>query len=59
MRSCLWSGHRQTADSVLNDHAGNYASNRAKADSMAPTVASVREHEERIRLSLQLDEGVV
>ena len=47
-----------TADSVLNDHAGNYASNRAKADSMAPTVASVREHEERIRLSLQLDEGV-
>lgn len=43
------------ADATLNKHAGDYASNRAKADAMAPTVASVREHEERVRLSLHMD----
>jgi len=43
------------ADATLNKHASDYASNRAKADAMAPTVASVREHEERVRLSLEAE----
>lgn len=42
------------ADATLSKHAGDYASNRAKADAMAPTVAAIREHEERVRLDLQV-----